>query len=142
MPPVIFHWVYGSRASEPMSDSALDALLLKARKSNGVEGISGVLLYAEQAFFQIIEGPEEAVQSLSKKIIRDRRHIQIETLRFEQKTQRDFPDWKMGYARLDNSPLPDGYFPLLNRFFSTYSLTDDDSESFYFIESFRRQFIR
>ncbi|MEM7467006.1 MAG: BLUF domain-containing protein [Pseudomonadota bacterium] len=138
----LFHWVYGSHAAESVTDSALDQLLETARKSNTENEITGVLLYADRAFFQIIEGPEAQVQTLSKKIIRDGRHQSIETVRFERKMSRDFPDWKMGYVRLDNSPLPDGYFPVLNRFFSTYSLTDSDTESFYFIEAFRRHFLR
>lgn len=138
----LYHWVYASHACEPLSDRQLDVLLLNARRSNTYREITGVLLYASNRFFQIIEGHEEAIQLLSRKIIRDPRHENIDTLRFERKPNRDFPDWKMGYARLDKSPLPDGYFPVLNRFFSAYTLTGDDTESYYFIEAFRHQFLR
>ena len=137
----LFHWVYASKAADRMTDEHLDALLEKARASNAHQNITGVLLYAEDSFLQVLEGPRESLEKLSKKIMRDSRHCQLETLRFERKAKRDFPDWKMGYMRLDNSPLPEGYFPALNRFFSTYQLTEDDTESFYFIESFRRQFL-
>ncbi len=90
--------IYVSRAIQAMSLDELSKLLIQARASNQATGISGVLLHHDGLFLQLMEGESQAVETLLKKIMTDRRHegvlILVDSLR---KRPRMFPDWKMGF---------------------------------------------
>ena len=47
---------YLSRASEAMSAEALLALLMQSRKNNVARNLTGMLLYGNGTFLQVIEG--------------------------------------------------------------------------------------
>lgn len=90
--------VYVSRSMQRMSLNALNKLLIQARASNQATGISGVLLHHDGLFLQLMEGEPEAIDTLLKKIMADRRHegvlILLDSLRDRP---RMFPEWKMGF---------------------------------------------
>ena len=143
MPYPILQWVYVSTASEESSErldrEGLTALLKQSRSRNEELGVTGVLLHADARFMQIIEGSRASIELLSEVIMKDSRHKDGATLRFEHKPNRDFSDWKMRYARMNNGECPEGYVPILDGYFSTNFLTVEASESYYFINTFRRQ---
>lgn len=100
--------VYASAATVPFSEDDLDALLSQARRCNSQLDVSGVLLYREASFFQVLEGEASTVKSLYNKIGRDKRHDNVLLLANRQIEQRDFGEWSMGYVRnpADVSELP------------------------------------
>ncbi|MFN7926945.1 MAG: BLUF domain-containing protein [Blastocatellia bacterium] len=110
--------VYVSSATELFSEEALLALLVQAREANLRRSITGMLLYHAGNFMQVIEGPENAVQELHKKIMADPRHTNILTLLCRPQQQRQFAEWSMGFKNLDqevaaNTP---GYSDFLQAF--------------------------
>lgn len=52
-------------------------ILTEARDFNDLNGICGVLYYADNAFFQCLEGEQEVVERLFEKIQKDQRHYNI-----------------------------------------------------------------
>ena len=79
-------------------------------------GITGMLLYNDGNFMQVLEGEEEGVRDLFGKITRDPRHRGIITLLQEHQRERQFPEWSMGFRDL-NSPevlSTPGYSEFLN----------------------------
>lgn len=60
-----------------------------------------MLLYANSCFFQIIEGPDDAIDNLYKKLLKDRRHSTITKILDKEITERGFADWSMGALKLD-----------------------------------------
>ncbi|NDP58189.1 MAG: BLUF domain-containing protein [Oxalobacteraceae bacterium] len=90
--------VYVSRSMQRMSLDELSKLLIHARASNQAAGVSGVLLHHDGLFLQLMEGEPDAIDTLFKKIMVDRRHegvlILVDSLRDRP---RMFPDWKMGF---------------------------------------------
>ena len=93
--------VYVSASRELMSDEALDEILTVSRANNGSLGLTGMLLYYDGAFMQALEGPEQAVHQMVARISRDPRHGGMITLLEEYIAERYFPEWSMGYHRLD-----------------------------------------
>ncbi len=88
----------------------LERILAGARKKNLELGITGVLLFHNGEFVQLLEGPREAVLHVYHDIIvRDRRHRGL-TIGWEGAIeQRRFRDWSMGYrplAELDRTQTP------------------------------------
>ena len=110
-----FH-VYISSANSLLSKEAILNLLNRSRENNAKLGITGLLLYKDGNFMQVIEGSEEAINKLVEKIYDDPRHHGIITLLNGYKEHREFPDWSMGFRDL-NSPeiksLP-GFSEFLN----------------------------
>lgn len=93
--------VYVSSATELFTDDALTALLEQSRERNARDGITGMLLYQEGNFLQLIEGPETAVRALHARILKDRRHHKLITVLEESVTDRECAQWSMGFVPED-----------------------------------------
>ncbi|NVO05762.1 MAG: BLUF domain-containing protein [Rhodoferax sp.] len=81
-------------------ESQLGAILDSAQRHNSRDDITGMLLYAEGNFLQVLEGAPERVHATFERIRRDRRHRNIVTLLDEAVPQRHFANWSMGYKQL------------------------------------------
>jgi len=90
--------VYASAAAAPLSSSALETLLIKARARNAALDVTGILLHVDGSFLQVLEGRPEAVLALFAKIKQDRRHGRVLTLLIREITQRNFGDWSMAFV--------------------------------------------
>lgn len=91
---------YGSVASAPFDEPALQGLLNKARANNTRDGITGLLLYGNGHFVQVLEGEEASVDALYAKITSDGRHRQVFQLYRDPVSTRDFANWAMSFDRL------------------------------------------
>ncbi len=89
--------IYISRASSSLQPQELVELLAQSRNGNDEIGVSGMLLYKDGHFLQVLEGEEAAVRGLAERIARDRRHTNVTFLVETTITVRDFPDWSMGF---------------------------------------------
>lgn len=96
---VVFQLIYVSGATVPFTDSDLDELLEKARTYNSTLDITGVLLYSEGTFFQVLEGEQQAVEELYEKISLDTRHDKVLMLARRKLKERNFGEWRMGFVR-------------------------------------------
>ena len=94
----VFQLVYCSSAVRPMDEAALTSLLLRARANNTRLGITGVLLYHDGSFLQVLEGAEAVVRSLFDRIVRDPAHSSVVELLSRPIEQREFPGWSMGFV--------------------------------------------
>ncbi|MCU0702270.1 MAG: BLUF domain-containing protein [Myxococcaceae bacterium] len=91
---------YASVASAHFEPPALQQLLEKARANNERDGITGLLLYGNGHFVQVLEGAAAPVSALYAKILSDKRHRQVFELYREPVTTRDFHTWAMAYEQL------------------------------------------
>jgi hypothetical protein len=90
--------VYSSRASEFFNEAHLVDLLIRSRRNNKRLGLSGMLLYRDGMFLQVIEGPEEALRDRMAIIATDPRHSAVRVLLEEEIPERMFPAWTMGHV--------------------------------------------
>jgi len=96
--------MYLSSATEPFSDAMLDDLLGIARTNNAEVGVTGLLLYLDGSFLQVLEGPAPAVAGIFAAIMRDPRHRSMLEVFNQDIAERSFPDWSMGFVRSDVTP--------------------------------------
>lgn len=89
--------IYMSAATSLLTDKELDYLLRQSRTNNAQAAITGLLLYHEGRFMQLIEGPEEAVEALYKRIEQDPRHTDTAKLADKEVDVRSFPEWAMAF---------------------------------------------
>ena len=121
----MFSLVYVSSATLPFSGEDLRDLLATCRKNNAELRVTGMLLYKDGNFMQVLEGDEEAVRGLYARIEEDPRHGGEITLQQGFTEERQFPDWSMGFRDLDSpeersTPGYSGFLnaPLTGREFS------------------------
>jgi len=94
----LIHLIYASAATSPFDRAGLDRLLATARRVNSELGVTGMLLYLDGSFFQVLEGDETTVEQLYKHIAKDRRHARITKIINEPIAERAFAEWTMGYG--------------------------------------------
>jgi hypothetical protein len=96
---------YTSLAKHHMSHQELIDLLSGCRDSNSKVEITGILLYLEGCFFQVLEGEPDKLQVLFEKISKDTRHHSVMKLTSEPLTERGFANWTMGYQSVTREEL-------------------------------------
>lgn len=101
----MYHVIYVSSASRLMDVEELGALLSKSRDYNSRHGITGVLLYRDGNFLQILEGDESAVRAIFSRISCDPRHRGLITLSEGPSERREFPEWWMGFREMKLSEV-------------------------------------
>ncbi|MGB7342580.1 MAG: BLUF domain-containing protein [Pirellulaceae bacterium] len=107
--------VYASATSVPFSDEELEILLERARQNNSSLDVTGVLLFVDGTFFQVLEGEPDVVHALYEKIQLDQRHNNVLVLAEREITERNFGQWSMGFVR-DQSEIEE--LPGFVNFFS------------------------
>lgn len=103
----LHHLIYESQATQPFTEAELAGLLRQAREHNDANGLSGLLLYADDGrFVQVLEGEVDDVHELYfMHISRDKRHHHLALLADGRLTVRRFPDWRMGYRSATSEAL-------------------------------------
>ncbi|HEY5718903.1 MAG TPA: BLUF domain-containing protein, partial [Gammaproteobacteria bacterium] len=62
--PALYRLIYVSSATVELSLVQLNQLLQRARTKNAALEITGLLLYCDGSFLQLLEGPQGAVEQL------------------------------------------------------------------------------
>ncbi len=96
--------VYVSSSVELLDGPALVELLRGCRENNARLGVTGLLLYHEGNFIQVLEGEPGVVEALYAHIERDRRHRGCLILLRGPIERRIFPDWSMGFRNVAQVP--------------------------------------
>ncbi len=92
---------YVSRFEKPMSEDAIEAIGEQSRANNESLGLTGILMASGGLFYQVLEGPAEAVDEVYARIVADGRHTDCLLLSSEDNVERLFPDWTMETINLD-----------------------------------------
>jgi hypothetical protein len=136
--------IYASAARRPFDDGQLAELLTKARANNARLGVSGILLYDQGSFLQVLEGDEPTVLPLFERIARDDRHDRVSILRRTTITTPSFGAWTMGFVSLDPKLIKQ--LPARHALRSNGSFEGDAVDVLAILDQFRagqfRQYIR
>jgi len=136
----LYEIAYSSRAVRLMSDKDLDDMLLVARGKNERLGVTGMLLYKDMSFLQVLEGDRQVISALMDRIREDMRHQNIKILVDRPLMGRNFPEWSMGFSRLDGSydSVPEGFSGLMSDDADAMSLPERDTLAYALLMTFRR----
>lgn len=93
----LFRLIYFSKA-ESVSRDDIESILASARTKNESARITGMLVYSDGKFTQLLEGPRSAVTETFLRIMNDPRHCEIELLLAGRINARIFQDWSMRYV--------------------------------------------
>lgn len=97
---------YISKFSKPFTRDEVDKLAADAAERNRTLGVTGMLMSSGGIFYQVLEGPVEAVDNLFRKIAADTRHTDVLVLSTQEEVEdRQFPSWAMKKVNLDEQSM-------------------------------------
>ncbi len=104
--PVLKRISYISKFARPFTRDELTELADDAAKRNRPLGVTGMLMSSGDIFYQVLEGPVEAVDRLFQKIAADPRHTDVLVLSVHEAVEdRQFPSWAMKKVNLDEGAV-------------------------------------
>jgi len=101
--------LYASNTQRDASDSLLEDILAASRRNNAACAVTGVLLYSDGGFMQVLEGEDAAVEQTFARICSDKRHWNTSVL-LDRVAPRAFGAWSMGFER--PAAIGEGMFTL------------------------------
>ena len=131
--------IYVSAAKYAMNKRELTNLLAICRLNNQKLGVTGMLLYKEGQFMQVLEGEESDVVELHKIIAHDERHQYVTTIYSAPIRERSFLDWSMGFKDLNEESVKEveGYTDFLNTSFDSDHFRTDTTSAFRLLNMFK-----
>ncbi|MDO9161818.1 MAG: phosphate-starvation-inducible PsiE family protein [Methylococcaceae bacterium] len=108
--------IYASTALSAWGTEDLLKLLKECRAHNSAKNITGILLFSNNTFLQVLEGDEASVNSMYALIEKDPRHTDVTIIEKQPIVERAFPYWSMGFESVDSNQLT--AIPGFNDFFA------------------------
>ncbi len=97
--------VYVSTATKPMEIRDLEEMLEQARRKNKEKNITGILLYANGTFIQVLEGEDDVVKELYSVISKDERHKNCILIEEREIDENSFGSWSMGFKNIEDADI-------------------------------------
>ena len=109
--------VYMSSATRDADEDALLELLAQCRERNKRKNVTGMLLYRDGAFLQVLEGKAQDVDQIYGAILMDNRNTGHYLIERKEISARQFPDWSMGFRDLTHYRADEleGYSEILEK---------------------------
>ena len=134
--------LYVSGALAKMSKADIDEILAVSRRNNQRLGITGMLLWADGVFIQVLEGEPDVVRTLYRRIQADDRHRNLMLVLEQMADKRLFTQWSMGFKTLDAENSADKKLFTISRTALADRIASDDGGLFLdTVLAFSRDFI-
>jgi hypothetical protein len=132
---------YASSAYALFSEVELTDLLISARENNLKNEITGLLLYKDGNFMQVIEGPTIAVVELYGKIVADTRHHVVMKLLEHELVERSFASWQMAFCNLNGPGVKEvpGYSDFLDASLTANGFLENPTSAQKLLRCFREK---
>ena len=96
---------YVSSAVFPFNETTFLDLVAQCQRNNVKLGITGILVYSDGNFIQVIEGADLVTQALYDRIERDGRHRAVTPVAEQRIDVCEFQGWSMAYNILPPKAL-------------------------------------
>ncbi len=111
---MLYNLCYVSSAKNNLPKSELEDLFRVNKRNNKELDISGILVYNNGNFLQILEGDEQKINKLFVKICRDSRHNNLIKLIHTSIEERIFDDYESGFVIVEDHKKLDQLKSYLN----------------------------
>jgi hypothetical protein len=104
----VFQLVYISRAHDGICYSDIQEILESSRQYNQKHNLTGLLVYKDDHFLQILEGEQEFVKEAFSEFTKDRRSMLLGVLAESESEHRIFSRWPLAFhdADIDRNMMP------------------------------------
>lgn len=127
--------IYRSHIGKNTSEPEVKKFIEKANQRNSDASVTGILLFDGEHFLQLLEGPEEEVETIYREICGDPRHFSLTELLRDYSIERHFGNAGMELFDLRNYDKTAVLDAVLDRATSKFKLTYDD-RTLQFIKTF------
>lgn len=93
----LYRLLFVSKQSTKMKDEEIFSIFKKSKANNTHKKITGLLLYVEGAFMEVLEGEEQEIKNLYRFIASDKRHTLPKIILQGPIDERYFKGWSLGY---------------------------------------------
>lgn len=93
---------YVSSVNPKLTESEIQEVLSFTKKCNNDHGITGILLFSDGNFFQVLEGKTDILKPLFSRILKDSRHSNIMTIFEKEVSQSKFEDYQADFITLNS----------------------------------------
>lgn len=93
----IYHLSYVSTSCDNLKYDDIKNILEQSNKNNALSHITGILVYCNKHFFQILEGDKQEITDLFEKISIDHRHDGVIKIHEGFIEKRRFETWHMAF---------------------------------------------
>ncbi len=97
--------VYVSNRKPNCTEEEIEKILISCKKNNPPLQITGVLLYSDTKFIQMVEGDAKVLTGLYDKIKLDNRHSNPMMISYGPIKEKSFPSWHMGARKIVGSQV-------------------------------------
>lgn len=101
----MFQLIYVSQATSSIQLDEIENILEASRANNQVEQVTGMLMYKDRLFVQILEGEKDHVFSVYDRVKNDTRHQGVQIIEESEVPKRQFDQWIMGFKFLTQDDL-------------------------------------
>ncbi|MEM7005843.1 MAG: BLUF domain-containing protein [Pseudomonadota bacterium] len=98
--------VYRSKATIEITPEVVGDILTVAQENNTRFAVTGLLLYGDGIFMQVLEGSPDSTDEIYSRIRQDPRHCDVRDLYTGYADLRAYPDWQMACRPLIASKRP------------------------------------
>lgn len=96
---------YSSHAADGLTADQVNALVRDASHHNRLAGVTGVLLFDGSRFLQYMEGPQEGLEYVFRRVVNAKRHSGMVELGRGHGAARRFPYWSMHWIPVEQHEL-------------------------------------
>lgn len=96
---------YVSNRNSNCTDAEIEKILASCKKNNPHLEITGILLYSDSKFIQMVEGESKVILGLYDKIKTDKRHSNCMMISYGAIAEKSFPSWHMGARKLASNEV-------------------------------------
>lgn len=97
--------VYVSTRKRNCTAEEIEKILDSCKRNNPPLEITGVLLYSETKFIQLVEGDAKVIMGLYDRIKKDDRHSNPLMISYNPISEKAFPSWHMAKRNITNTDL-------------------------------------
>jgi len=100
----LYRLIYVSQAISGLEYPDFIQILQRSEFNNKKVGITGMLVFGDSMFLQVLEGSRRLVSQTYNRILLDKRHVNAELIDFSEIDHRSFSVWSMKLVQLNNQP--------------------------------------
>ncbi|MGE0637293.1 MAG: BLUF domain-containing protein [Bacteroidia bacterium] len=89
--------IYKSKPTANLSEKDLLEIAEQSKNNNIDNGLTGLLIFGNNEFIQVLEGSEKDIEALYQKLLSDKRHNDVIIVKRGELERRYFPTWSMGF---------------------------------------------
>ncbi len=97
--------IYKSVPVDNISEKSLLEIAEGSKENNIDNGLTGLLVYGNNTFVQVLEGAEQDIETLYQKLLADKRHSNVTVVKRGELERRYFPSWSMGFHSVSKEEM-------------------------------------